>query len=300
MHRLLPASALLVLTACGSLAAASAGPDHPRAYRDWQSSYVTANGLRLHYWRTGGAGKPVLIMAHGITDYGLNYAHLAEKFAADFDIILYDACGHGYSDKPDGPYTLAAHAADLVGLIQALGLEHPILMGHSMGGSTISLAVAQQPGLARAVVLEDPANMIDPEQGLTEKVIPNWRAQIENNQKIPVAELIKNARTQYHPGWSDAAYELWAESKRLVSPRVVEILHGDGFGNAAAVFPKITVPTLILKADANAKLRKRHQQIAQLLLHGKLVHIAGAGHVIRNDRPADVEKQLREFLAGLK
>lgn len=274
--------------------------DTPRSYLNWRSGNVTSNGLRLHYWRTGGEGKPVLILAHGITDYGLNYAHLAEKFSANFDIILYDARGHGYSDKPAGPYDLHAQAADLVGLIEALGVEKPILMGHSMGGSTIALAVATHLDLARAVVLEDPANMIDPEQALTEKVIPDWRSQIESNQRIPVAELIRNARTKYHPGWSDAAYELWAESKRLVCPQVVDILQGEGFGEATAVFPKMTVPTLILKADADSKHRKRHQRIAQLLPHGKLVHIRGAGHVIRNDRPAEVEQQLRDFLAGLK
>jgi pimeloyl-ACP methyl ester carboxylesterase len=292
--------AILALMCGGAAGYAESVRYSPRPYRDWQSAYALSNGVSLHYWRTGGAGKPVLILAHGITDYGLNYAFLAEKFAADYDIILYDARGHGYSDKPDGPYDLATHMADLVGLIKALKIEKPILMGHSMGGSTITLLAASYPDLPRAIILEDPANMNEPEQGLTAKVIPDWKAQIETNKKIPVAELIRNARTRYHPGWTDATYELWAESKRLVSPSVVNILHGDGFGDATKTFPKITVPTLILKADADAAHRARHRRIAQVLAHGHLVHIDGAGHVIRNDRPVEVERELRAFLAELK
>ncbi len=298
---------LVLMTGCG-LGHAQSVSKFPRPYRDWQSAYVLSNGVSLHYWRTGGgkgdnaagAGKPVLIFAHGITDYGLNYAFLAEKFSGDYDVILYDARGHGYSDKPDGPYDLATHMADLAGLIKELGIAKPFLMGHSMGGSTVALLAATYPDLPRAIILEDPANINEPEQGLTAKVIPDWKAQIETNKTIPLAELINNARTKYHPGWSGAAYELWAESKRLVSPNVVNLLHGEGFGDATKIFPKITVPTLILKADADAKHRERHQRVARLLAHGRLVHLAGAGHVIRHDRPAEVERELRAFLAGLK
>lgn len=52
----------------------------PVPYRNWESNSVMSNGIRLHYWRTVGRQKPVVIMAHGMTDYGLNWATLASKF----------------------------------------------------------------------------------------------------------------------------------------------------------------------------------------------------------------------------
>ena len=240
-----------------------------------------------------------MVLAHGITDYGLNWASLAEWLEGEYDVVMYDARGHGYSDKPNGPYDLATHVADLVGLIRALGIEKPVLMGHSMGGATVALAAAIYPDLARAVILEDPADMLARLEPLTEAVIPNWKKQIRGDRRAGMAKLMAMARNKRHPGWQDRDYELWTESKLLVNPDVVDILHGDGFGDAGVTYPRLLVPTLILKADANADSRKKHLEIASLLPHGRLVLIDGAGHVIRNDKPADTEREIRPFLSGL-
>ena len=63
---------------------------------DWQSGFVDANGLRLHYTRTGGDGPPV-VLAHGVTDSGLCWARVAKALSPDFDVIMVDARGHGQS-----------------------------------------------------------------------------------------------------------------------------------------------------------------------------------------------------------
>lgn len=60
-------------------------------YDHWESASVKSNGVRIHYWQTGGEGKPVMIMAHGVTDYGLSWASLAGNLQGDYDIIKYDA-----------------------------------------------------------------------------------------------------------------------------------------------------------------------------------------------------------------
>jgi len=270
----------------------------PVPYRYWESASVQSNGIRLHYWRSGGAGKPVMIMAHGITDFGLNWATLAGKFEGEYDIIMYDARGHGFSQKPEGPYDLATHVEDLVGLVKALNIRKPILVGHSMGGSIVALTGATYPDLPRAVIMEDPPMEESLEQ-LTEAIMEDWRGWITEQAAMPKAELMERARTKYHPGWPAFEYHLWAESKLLVVPEVVDILKGVGFGNPREMFAKITAPALILKADAEKKNRKRHLEAAALLPNGKLVHFDGAGHLIRHDKPAETEREIRAFLAGL-
>jgi len=57
---------------------------------------------------------------------------------------------------------------------------------------------------------------------------------------------------------------------------------------------------LILKADADDDTRKRHIKAASVLPNGKIVHVEGATHQVRLDRPAETERQIRDFLAGLK
>jgi pimeloyl-ACP methyl ester carboxylesterase len=289
-------AAIVVIAGCRQ---ATILPEIPTPHEGWESGYVDANGIRLHYWRTGGMNRPVMILAHGITDYGLNWTDLAEKFEDEYDLIMYDARGHGFSDKPDGPYNLATHVEDLVGLIRALDIEKPILMGHSMGGGTVALAAATYPDVPRAVILEDPADMLTRLQPIGPEVIPNWKLQIQENKSWGRQELISRARAEFHPGWTDAQYDLWAESKLLVLPNVVDILEGQGFGDAGVTYAKVLVPTLILKADADEEHRAKHEEIAAFLPAGRLVHIDGAGHVIRNDRPEETEREIRAFLAGL-
>lgn len=287
-----------MLVSCG--APGDGGASAEDASEHWRSAWVSSNGVRLHYWRTGGEGKPVMIMAHGITDYGLNWTSLAAEFQDEYDIIMYDARGHGFSDMPPGgPYDLATHVEDLVGLVEALGIDSPILMGHSMGGSTVAKAAALHPEMFRALILEDPADMLAQTSPLMEDVVPEWKEMVATDRNRPKKNLMKEARTKRHPGWADIEYSRWADSKKLVDPDVVDILHGEGFGDAAETYPKIIIPTLVLKADADEATREKHREIASLLKNGMLVHIDGAGHVVRQDRPEETEREIRSFLATL-
>ncbi len=275
-------------------------PIQPRTHEGWESAYVDSNGIRLHYWRTGGNNKPVMILAHGITDYGFNWASLAEKLQDEYDVIMYDARGHGFSSKPEGPYDMTAHVEDLVGLIKALGIQKPILMGHSMGGSTVAQVAAAYPDLPRAVIMEDPGDMVLLERPLTQENIAEWKKMVKEDKEMNKNKLMKSARTKRHPGLPEIEYERWAESKKLVVPNVVDVAAGRGFGDPRETYAKITAPTLILKADAEEAERQKHLEIAALLPHGKLVHVDGAGHLIRLDKPEKTEQLIREFLAEVK
>src|ERR671936_61945 len=102
---------------------------------EWFSGEVSANGIRMHYSRTGG-DTPPLVLAHGATDDGLCWTRLARALEPEYDVIMPDARGHGRSDAPPSGYSSADHAQDLAGLIRALGLATPAVGGHSMGAAT--------------------------------------------------------------------------------------------------------------------------------------------------------------------
>jgi len=78
----------------------------------WQSGEVEANGIRLHYTRTGGA-KPPVVLAHGFSDDGLCWTPVAEALAPEYDVIMVDARGHGRSSAPEQGYSATIQAADL-------------------------------------------------------------------------------------------------------------------------------------------------------------------------------------------
>ena len=64
------------------------------------------------------------------------------------------------------------------------------------------------------------------------------------------------------------------------------------------LFPKIAAPTLILKADAQGDLRGQNEAVARLLVKGRIVHIAGAGHNVRREGREETITVLRAFLTG--
>jgi pimeloyl-ACP methyl ester carboxylesterase len=94
---------------------------------------VTVNdGLRLHYQEAGDG--PDLVMIHGLTgNLAVWHLRIVPLLWDHFRIITYDLRGHGYSDMPPTGYSADQMAADLLGLLDALEIERPSLVGHSFG-----------------------------------------------------------------------------------------------------------------------------------------------------------------------
>ncbi len=64
--------------------------------KDWtQGTVNVGGGIELFYTRTGKGEKPAIVLAHGITDNGLCWGQLAADLEANYDLIMYDAYGHG-------------------------------------------------------------------------------------------------------------------------------------------------------------------------------------------------------------
>src|ERR1700689_916300 len=114
-----------------------------------------ANGIKIHYLRTGGS-KPPVVLLHGLTGSGGCWSPLARALEGEYDGVMPDARGHGNSSAPLDGYRYEDYARDVVGLIRELGLAAPVLLGHSMGGMTASGAASQLGAAMRGVILADP------------------------------------------------------------------------------------------------------------------------------------------------
>lgn len=265
----------------------------------WATGDVTANRIGTRYYRTGGGG-PAVVLAHGITDNGLCWTALAEELQQDHDVVMYDARGHGESEDPAEGYSFEAMAEDLVGLISALGLEKPAVIGHSMGAATAAIAAARCPDLAGCVILEDPP-WREEVFGLTAEQraarATEWRAGILQRRSLTRDEIIAMCRKE-NPDWPEADHVPWAESKLQVSTEV--------FGVLTAPYPRwqdtvsaITCPILLLTGDPGRGAivtPKIAEEASGLWRDGRVVHIEGAGHCIRRMQPERYLEVVREFL----
>lgn len=268
----------------------------------WISGYIVTHGTKLHYYRTGG-GKPPLVLLHGITDDGLCWGPIAEKFSAQYDVIMVDVRGHGKSDAPETGYTYVTVATEVAGLISGLGLEKPAILGHSMG-AIITLTLASLfPDLPRTILLEDPPpfwNWKAPSPGEPEPrdILRDW---IIANKRKTHDDLLAEARNA-SPSWTDAEVQPWVDSKHRYTLKIASLVSVQDAVPAdfLNLMKQIICPALLIRADVargalcgDEDIAKLQSSVPQL----KIVHIPNAGHNIRRDQFNPYLNAVQRFLA---
>jgi pimeloyl-ACP methyl ester carboxylesterase len=113
--------------------------------------YIEANGLEVYY-EDYGEGEPLMLI-HGGTATSQSWASHLPAFTEHFEVFTPDSRGHGRTDNPTGELGYRVMADDLASLIDALGLQRPLVLGYSDGGQIALELGLRYPGLARALVL---------------------------------------------------------------------------------------------------------------------------------------------------
>jgi pimeloyl-ACP methyl ester carboxylesterase len=265
---------------------------------EWFEGKVHANGITIHYHRTGGKNKPSLLLLHGITDNGLCWSRVARDLEGSYDVIMTDARGHGRSDDIATGYSLTLLADDAAGVIQALGLEKPFLFGHSMGAMTAAKVAATYPDLVCAIILEDPPLEASPPEATNAdpQAQQAWRSIFDTT--LPREERIARAFAM-NPIWVEEEIIPWADSKAEFRPDVMTSAAGLFETPWREIISRITCPILLITGDAERGAMVRSevaQEASHLWHHGKLIHINGAGHNIHRDRYDKTMTAVRTFL----
>jgi pimeloyl-ACP methyl ester carboxylesterase len=147
------------------------------------------------------------------------------------------------------------------------------------------------------LILEDPGLVrATPAAGAPAQTPEQRRAAILARNNMTEQELVAGCMKN-SPKWGQSECEFWAPSKRRHHPATVASVPS-ALPPLGELFPKITAPTLIVKADAQGDLRKQNEEIARRLPRGKVVHIEGAGHNVRRENKAQTIEVMKAFLGG--
>lgn len=264
----------------------------------WQAQKVATNGINVHMYRGGVSGAPSVILLHGITDNGLCWERFATVLAETYDVIMLDVRGHGQSDKPETGYSYPEFAADVVGVIDALDLDRPVLIGHSMGAALAATVGVTYPTKVRALVLEDPPWREEPwtEEGAAE-TFEQFNTWMASCKALSLADLEAQARAET-PHWPELAFHAWAESKHEFSPAVYEIVKRKWPMTPDEITAALTCPVLLVVGDEEqgAIVQESFAEKVRKLPGFQVAHIAGAGHSIRRDQPAAYDAALLPYL----
>ena len=262
---------------------------------NWTTDRIETNGIHMNIYRTG-TDAPHLILLHGLTDNGLCWLRLMNSLRDDYDLLMPDARGHGLSDKPEKDYSVITMADDIVGLLDAMQFEQPILIGHSMGAETAAHVAARYPNLVKALILEDPPWR---DEALSQAVIDEWRENLRHEQATMSQKDLIAMGHETQPKWDDIEFEHWAEATLQMRLNALDYM-AEARIAWRELCQKITCPTLLITADVELGAIVNSETASEainLLKNGKQAQIEGAGHNIRREQFDAYEDITRHFLA---
>jgi N-formylmaleamate deformylase len=260
----------------------------------WMTGVCEANGINIHYMRTGGS-KPPLVLLHGLTGSGACWAHLARALEGEYDVVMPDARGHGNSSTPLNGYRYEDYASDVVGLIQGLGLPTPVVLGHSMGGMTAAVVANQVGTTIRGVILADPTFLsLQRQREVHESDVVEQHRRLLSLDK---EEVLAQARVR-HAHRRPELVELVAEARMKTRIGAFEVLTPPN-PEYHRLVSAIYAPSLVVIGDSGVVSLETARELQNLNPRLRVEQIQDAGHGLQYDQPERFETVVRSFLLSV-
>ena len=283
------------------------------------SHFYVSQRLRLHYADWGNESAPTAVLVHGGRDHARNWDWVARELRHEWHVVAPDLRGHGDSAWAiGGMYAIADFVLDLANLIEALGPEPVVLIGHSLGGAVSLMYTGIYPERVRKLVaiegLGPPPAMLEKLRGRPpEARMREWIAQMRQ---------LGARQPRRYATFEAASARMRAENSFLSDEQARHLtIHSvnrneDGtwswkFDNYVrtfapyrfdvddmrALWSRITCPTLLVRgSDSWASDPVKDGRIAPFQ-DARLVTIPGAGHWVHHDQLEAFVGAVREFLA---
>jgi 3-oxoadipate enol-lactonase len=253
--------------------------------------------IRLYY-EIDGQGEPVLFL-HGLGSSARDWVHQASVFAAQYRVVIPELRGHGRSDKPPGPYSMALFANDIAALIRALRIAPVHVVGLSLGGFVACQLVVDHRDLVRSLVLVNSAPGL-PRHSLQERSRLAWNlllrrlivrlfgmralGRVLGRRLFPRPDQTELKRT-FIERWGENQPDAYLASLAAVSDWGVED-HLDA----------MRCPVCVIAGEQDFIPLAFKETYTRKLAHAELIVIPNSGHLTPMDNPEPFNRALLAFL----
>ncbi len=268
--------------------------------------FVTVNGVRLHYVEAGDG--PPLVLLHGnasmLNDLALS---ILDPLSKKYRVIAFDRPGFGYSDRPkDRVWTPEAQAALFRDAFRALGIDRPVLYGHSFGAVVVTAFAVNYPADTRGVIAASgyyyPILRLDSAMAwmnylpLIGPVLRNTLTPLEG---VAFGKLA--VRLLFDPAPVSQAYESFPAGLAL-RPEAIRAASEDGTTLRAWAkrtqdrYREIRVPLMIVtgSGDRAVGYESHSLRLSREVPGAQLRVLPGTGHMVHHTRPHDVIEAIDE------
>lgn len=240
-----------------------------------------------------------MVLVHGLGDDHRAWRKTLAWLALDHRVIAYDLRGHGETSIGDADGTLAQLGADLIGLLDALGLERVDLCGHSLGGTVVMRVAIDQPARVGRLVPVATSSRVN-------RAAADWygeRARAAEEGRDRLRPLLEQDTREQFAGVSGEFAQHWTIRRQSTAdPR--------GFANGCRAMARlhtapldpelglVQAPTLVIAAERDRLCPPRAAEIVAAAVPGARVEVlAGSGHQVALERPAELSRAILSFLA---
>lgn len=290
MRRLLAFLSLALVSACSGARPADLARTTPYTLARTQGRFVTVGDLHV-FAITRGAGRDVVLI-HGNPSSTYTWRKVIEPLAARYRVHAIDLPGFGFSDKPvDASYTAAWLARQVVGYLDAAGIERAVLVGNSMGGHVASETAILHPDRVAGLVLVGAGGLPGGGSYPLSRRILSWPVIGPALRALP-------GRGRVRDGLREAVYDP-AEITEADVDAVYSALRSAGGLNGFLgrmrdrVSPDrpdrvrtITAPTLVITGDSDRLMPPDNaRRYRELIAGSELLVMERTGHLPQEERP---------------
>lgn len=274
---------------------------------------VAGDRVKIQLAQWGDKGGPILCI-HGITANCRCWDVIASPLSADYRITAMDLRGRGRSESPDSGYSIQHHCKDILAVLNDLGLEKAVIMGHSLGAFIAAAFGAEHPERVDRIVLVDGGGKlseiqmvkvfagIKPSLDRLGRVFPSFEAYLDLMKTAPFFKAWTPALEAYY------RYEVEKVEEGVrsgINPaHIQEERENLGKVDISQFYEKISCPVLILRAtkgmvaeDDLLLPRDVVETMVRKIPRARYVDIPGTNHYSIVFDPDGVrDRAIREFL----
>jgi pimeloyl-ACP methyl ester carboxylesterase len=271
-----------------------------------------AGPVTLAVAEEGDGGRPLLLV-HGFTGAKEDFTDWLDPLAElGWHAVAPDLRGHGASSHPDeeSAYSLDLFTSDLLALVDALGWERSVLLGHSMGGMVAQTTILRAPARFEGLVLMDTSHRtLRADRGLVEMGIA-----IARNEGIAAVMAAQDALgaedaplgTPAHerllatrPGYREFGQRKMLASSPAMYAAMLQALTDPEGEDRLDRLAAVDVPTLVLVGDQDEPFLKPSRRMAATIPGAELVVLPDGGHSPQFESSEQWWKALSTFLGGV-
>jgi pimeloyl-ACP methyl ester carboxylesterase len=264
--------------------------------------FVTLGDIRVHFVSRGEG--PAVILIHGNSGSHLDFPdELVSILSLKYRTILFDRPGHGFSDRPEDRVITVEHQANLLhAFVEKLGLESPVIVGHSWGGSlSLAFALLHPENYAGAVLIapyafgsEEDESTLDFFLGATLPTMP-----LVGDLAVKVLTPIfgdwmieQGLIEAFSPGAVPEEYlasskKLWSRETQVRAYAEDEKTINGSLAELSLKFEEINRPLVIIAGEKDALVPHQEHAVRlhQTVFHSKLILVPDTGHQIHQTHP---------------